>query len=132
MDIFLALGSQTDAVERLLVATANRPQAPHRCPAGYDDSCSEGEFLPEEPRFEFALGHGGVDAHCTQRTLDVSQFVVRESDFYLLTVQDNAQECQDMRRAFHLRSNNLQWLLRDTAKESASQKSAQQELTKTI
>ena len=79
MYIFLALGSQTDAVVRLLVATANRPQAPHKYPAGYDDSCSEGEF--PQKRFESALAHGGVDARCSQLALDVSQFVVRRQAF---------------------------------------------------
>ena len=47
--------SQTDAVVRLLVATANRPHAQHKYPGGYDASCSEVEF--PHKRFELELGH---------------------------------------------------------------------------
>ena len=55
--------------------TVNRLQAPHEYPAGYDDSCSEGEF--PQKRFESALTHGEVDARWSQQALDVSQIVVR-------------------------------------------------------
>ena len=55
--------------------TVNRLQAPHKYPAGYDDSCSEEEF--PQKKFDSELAHVEVDACWSQQALDVSQIVVR-------------------------------------------------------